>query len=121
MWHPGRRGSCCIEAGLLKEGCLRLSLAPTPSLNPELEKELGFAAPLSCLAELALCAAEDGKCPFEMPQAFLLPAALLSSWALSQNCTCRAGDITLLGGRSQRENRYHLGACDLQPLFLREP
>lgn len=51
------------QEGLL----LRLSLAPTPSLNPELEKELGFTAPLSC-----------------------------------------------------RENRYHLGACDVQPLFLRE-
>lgn len=50
------------QEGLL----LRLSLAPTPSLNPELEKELGFTAPLSC-----------------------------------------------------RENHYHLGACDVQPLFLR--
>lgn len=109
MWHPGRRGSCCIEAGLLKEGCLRLSLAPTPSLNPELEKELGFAAPLSCLAELALCAAEDGKCPFEMPQAFLLPAALLSSWALSQNCTCRAGGLHPFRGQKPERKLLSLG------------
>lgn len=60
MWHPGRRGSCCAEKGLPKERCLCLLLAPTPRLNPELEEELGFAAPLSWLAELALRAAEDG-------------------------------------------------------------